>query len=62
MNQLGVGLHSYGFTNGVTITLIIYAFSQAALAGCGLFPPELWRSKLPAKGAHAEAGDGKDDA
>ena len=57
VNQLGVGLHSYGFTNGVTITLVIYAFSQLALAGCGLFPPELWRSKLPAAGA-----GGKGDA
>lgn len=62
VNQLGVGLHSYGFTNGVTITLIIYAFSQAAIAGCGLFPPELWRSKLPVKGAQAGAGDGGADA
>jgi ABC-type transport system involved in cytochrome c biogenesis permease subunit len=61
VNQLGVGLHSYGFTNGVTITLVIYAFSQLAIAGCGLFPPELWRSKLPASGAQAEA-QGKGDA
>jgi ABC-type transport system involved in cytochrome c biogenesis permease subunit len=57
VNQLGVGLHSYGFTSGVTITLVIYAFSQLAIAGCGLFPPELWRSKLPAAGAQ-----GKSDA
>jgi ABC-type transport system involved in cytochrome c biogenesis permease subunit len=62
VNQLGVGLHSYGFTNGVTITLVVYAFSQAAIAGCGLFPPELWRSKPPAKGAHAETPGGNGDA
>jgi cytochrome c assembly protein len=55
VNQLGVGLHSYGFTNGVTITLIVYAFSQAALIGCALIPPELWQSKPPVKGAHAES-------
>jgi len=62
VNQLGVGLHSYGFTNGVALTLWIFAISQVLLAGCGLFPPELWRSKLDAKkAASAEAG-GKGDA
>jgi len=61
VNQLGVGLHSYGFTNGVTLSLWASAISQAALAGCGLFPPELWRSKLGTKGASAEAA-GEGDA
>jgi ABC-type transport system involved in cytochrome c biogenesis permease subunit len=49
VNQLGVGLHSYGFTNGVTMTLVGFAFSQAALIGCASFPREIWRSKLPLK-------------
>ena len=61
VNQLGVGLHSYGFTSGVTVSLIVFAFSQLAIAGCALFPPELWRSKLPGAGARAEA-DGNGDA
>jgi len=61
VNQLGVGLHSYGFTNGVAITLWIFVISQMLLAGCGLFPPELWRSKLDTKKASAEAA-GKGDA
>jgi ABC-type transport system involved in cytochrome c biogenesis permease subunit len=54
VNQLGVGLHSYGFTNGVWVTFMLFTFSQLAIAGCALFPPDLWRSKLPVKGAHAE--------
>lgn len=54
VNQLGVGLHSYGFTNGVTVTLILFAVSQLLIAGFALFPQEIWRSKLPLKGAQAE--------
>jgi ABC-type transport system involved in cytochrome c biogenesis permease subunit len=54
VNQLGVGLHSYGFTNGVWVTFLVFTFSQLAIAGCALFPLELWRSKLPVKGAQAE--------
>jgi ABC-type transport system involved in cytochrome c biogenesis permease subunit len=55
VNQLGVGLHSYGFTSGVTVTLLLFAISQAAIIGFALFPREIWRSKLPLKGASAEA-------
>jgi ABC-type transport system involved in cytochrome c biogenesis permease subunit len=55
VNQLGVGLHSYGFTNGVTMTLVAFAFSQAALIGCAFFPREIWRSKLPLKEGPEEA-------
>jgi len=62
VNQLGVGLHSYGFTSGITVTLIIYALSQVALAGAGLAPRELWQSKLPVKGAGAAEENGSDHA
>jgi hypothetical protein len=62
VNQLGVGLHSYGFTSGITVTLIIYALSQVALAGAGLVPRELWQSKLPVKGAGASEENGSDHA
>ena len=61
VNQLGVGLHSYGFTSGVTVTLVLFAISQAGIIGCALFPAELWRSKLPALGAH-EDDDGNGHA
>jgi ABC-type transport system involved in cytochrome c biogenesis permease subunit len=55
VNQLGVGLHSYGFTNGVTVTLITFAFTQAALIGCACFPREIWRSKQLLKEGPEEA-------
>jgi len=54
VNQLGVGLHSYGFTNGITVTLITFAFTQAAVIGCAFFPREIWRSKLPLKAGPEE--------
>jgi ABC-type transport system involved in cytochrome c biogenesis permease subunit len=61
VNQLGVGLHSYGFTNGITVTLVLFAISQLGIMGCALFPAELWRSKPPAKGAPADE-NGNDHA
>ena len=54
VNQLGVGLHSYGFTNGITVTLVCFAISQLIIAGLALLPQEIWTSKLPVKGASAE--------
>jgi len=54
VNQLGAGLHSYGFTSGVTTALWTFALSQAAIIGLGFIPPEKWRSPLAAKGARAK--------
>jgi ABC-type transport system involved in cytochrome c biogenesis permease subunit len=54
VNQLGAGLHSYGFTSGVTVALWAFVASQMAVIGLALVPPEQWRSPLPARGAHAE--------
>ena len=36
VNQLGVGLHSYGFTNGILTTLHIFYGSQLLMLGLGL--------------------------
>ena len=44
VNQLGVGLHSYGFTEGVLLALGIYCASQLAMIGLGLLPRRYWRS------------------
>jgi ABC-type transport system involved in cytochrome c biogenesis permease subunit len=44
VNQLGVGLHSYGFTESVTFWLLVYVASQLAVIGLGLLPRTLWRS------------------
>jgi ABC-type transport system involved in cytochrome c biogenesis permease subunit len=62
VNQLGVGLHSYGFTSGITVTLILYALSQVAIMGVGMSPRDLWQSKLPVKGASASEENGSDHA
>ncbi len=43
-NELGIGLHSYGFTSGVLMWLSIFVFSQLAFIAAGLVfyrkPPE----------------------
>jgi hypothetical protein len=38
VNELGVGLHSYGFTEGVLLTLALFAISQLAVIGIGCVP------------------------
>ncbi|TWT42932.1 cytochrome c biogenesis protein [Botrimarina hoheduenensis] len=38
VNELGVGLHSYGFTNGVSFWLLMFALSQLAVMTIGLIP------------------------
>lgn len=38
VNELGVGLHSYGFTEGVSFWLLIFALSQFAAMSIGLVP------------------------
>ncbi len=43
-NQLGRGLHSYGFTSGVLLALILFAFSQLAIIFFG------WLYTLPGTG------------
>jgi ABC-type transport system involved in cytochrome c biogenesis permease subunit len=43
-NQLGVGLHSYGFTTGRTIAIICASVGFTLLACVGLIPTRFWRS------------------
>ena len=59
VNMLNIGLHSYGFTSGITVTLVIFAVSQLIVIGLALMPRELWQSKLPGAAAAAE-GNGSD--
>ncbi len=49
VNQLGVGLHSYGFTDSVTFWLLVFVVSQLLIMGLGLLPRRIWRS--PPSGA-----------
>ncbi|HEY2410818.1 MAG TPA: cytochrome c biogenesis protein CcsA [Pirellulaceae bacterium] len=44
VNQLGIGLHSYGFTNGVAIALDCFALSQLVLIAIGCLPKRTWWS------------------
>lgn len=43
-NMLGVGLHSYGFTQSAVFWLGLFVISQLVLIGVGLVPRSLWRS------------------
>jgi ABC-type transport system involved in cytochrome c biogenesis permease subunit len=57
VNQLGVGLHSYGFTSGVAISLVSFAFTQVLVIGAALFVPmEHWKSAPKPGGAPSEGG------
>lgn len=44
VNQLGVGLHSYGFTDSASFWLVMFALSQSALCAAGLIPSRRWKS------------------
>ena len=44
VNQLGIGLHSYGFDNHLAILVDIVALSQLVLIGIGCLPTRLWWS------------------
>jgi hypothetical protein len=51
VNQLGVGLHSYGFTSGVLLALLVFDISQALIICLGLLPKQLWASyRGPSRG------------
>src|SRR5687767_4535290 len=43
-NQLGVGLHAYGFNNTLALGLSVFWWSQLACIGMGLIPSRHWTS------------------
>jgi ABC-type transport system involved in cytochrome c biogenesis permease subunit len=43
-NQLGVGLHAYGFNNTLALSLRYFWMSQLVVIGLGLLPLRMWRS------------------
>ncbi len=49
VNELGVGLHSYGFTKGVLQNLAIFWAIQLAIVMAGCLPLRWWLSFRPAK-------------
>jgi ABC-type transport system involved in cytochrome c biogenesis permease subunit len=44
VNELGVGLHSYGFTEGVLVWLRLFVLSQLTIIGLGCLPRKTWLS------------------
>jgi ABC-type transport system involved in cytochrome c biogenesis permease subunit len=54
VNQLGAGLHSYGFTSGVATALWSFVFTQAVAIGFALTPLDRWRSAPKPTGAQSE--------
>jgi ABC-type transport system involved in cytochrome c biogenesis permease subunit len=45
VNELGIGLHSYGFTEGVLKALGIFVAIQLAIVALGLLPEAWWMSR-----------------
>jgi hypothetical protein len=43
-NMLGVGLHSYGFTDAAFVALITFVVSQLIIIGLANVPLSKWRS------------------
>jgi ABC-type transport system involved in cytochrome c biogenesis permease subunit len=43
-NQLGVGLHAYGFRSGMAKWIVISSAVHLAIAGLGMLPVKYWRS------------------
>jgi ABC-type transport system involved in cytochrome c biogenesis permease subunit len=59
-NQLGIGLHAYGFNNALVLLCRWFWLAQLALVGLALLPLEGWRSYTPL--AAEEAGLARDAA
>jgi ABC-type transport system involved in cytochrome c biogenesis permease subunit len=47
VNMLGIGLHSYGFTDAAFKWLSLFVLSQICFIITILLPPRLWRSFRP---------------
>jgi len=47
VNELGVGLHSYGFTDGVLRNLGLFVMSQLAIVVFGLIAASYWKGGSP---------------
>jgi ABC-type transport system involved in cytochrome c biogenesis permease subunit len=44
VNMLGIGLHSYGFTEAAFKWLVLFVASQLAFIALGLLPVKMWKS------------------
>jgi hypothetical protein len=50
-NMLGVGLHSYGFTDAAFVALSLFVASQAVFIAVANLPLTKWRSFRPGPSA-----------
>jgi hypothetical protein len=46
-NQLGIGLHAYGFDDRLATGCALFWLSQALIAGLGMVPTRFWASFAP---------------
>jgi hypothetical protein len=44
VNELGVGLHSYGFTEGILLALGVAVVVHLGIMTIGCLPKEMWAS------------------
>jgi ABC-type transport system involved in cytochrome c biogenesis permease subunit len=44
VNMLGIGLHSYGFTEAAFKWLVLFVVSQLAFIALGMLPARMWKS------------------
>ena len=51
VNELGIGLHSYGFTEGVLLALGVFVLFNLSLIIAGCLPTEMWWSVRAEKDA-----------
>ena len=56
VNELGVGLHSYGFTEGAVFWLGLFIGSQLIIGGLGMLPWSFWWSHVAAETSSTRAG------
>jgi ABC-type transport system involved in cytochrome c biogenesis permease subunit len=52
-NQLGVGLHAYGFRSGMARWIVISSAAHLAIAGLGMLPLKYWRSNATTSASRA---------
>ncbi len=56
VNELGIGLHSYGFTEGVLLWLGIFVAAQLLIIAAGCLPKRWWWSEVAQVPAHPPRG------
>jgi ABC-type transport system involved in cytochrome c biogenesis permease subunit len=55
VNMLGIGLHSYGFTEAAFKWLTLFVISQLGFIALGLLPARMWKSFAPNQSGHDDS-------